>query len=441
MTILQMNTGGKFTQGVSLIIVLILISAYILFPKNNSVISVYAQQTVMPGLNNDIFASKAGTNQSLEGHGNAPYLGVNIRGYYTSMPQAREGFKQSFPSNYYENSFKIFSQTKIIDHVRFRFYWESYERDPIAFLEELEVVASTADKYGINVIYDNHQFRTSSWLSVGQGTGFPTYLFNDPLLYQQGSGGAVKYSAAETWWTKWWDRSVKSTNGTDGWTLQAEFLKKVVATVDKHRSTLGYEILSEPQIHTKDQWTKIGAFNSFITDELRKITNKTLIYSVNLPLDMKDATQLDALNIGKMAPLHKKNVVFKMNMYGSPSTGYHNEKLKLYLNASRIAGVPLYVGEWNYVKRIPTLNEGKKIWRVDMNKSDISQSEANNIVAKFKELGIWGMAYWDWSFVPNRIPNFNLVNIAYDSLTGESTIQPTKYFQIMKNSYKHAYGY
>ena len=109
-------------------------------------------------------------------------------------------------------------------------------RDPVAFIKELEDVAKTADKYGIKVIYDNHQFHTSSWLNLGRGTGFPAYLFDDPVLYKQGSGGTPKSTAAETWWTNWWNRTIKSVNGTDGWTLQEDFLKKIVGIVDKHLS-------------------------------------------------------------------------------------------------------------------------------------------------------------------------------------------------------------
>ena len=49
-----------------------------------------------------------------------PYLGVNMRGYYTSMPQSRE-FKFLFPDNYYETSFKTLSKANAIDHIRYRF--------------------------------------------------------------------------------------------------------------------------------------------------------------------------------------------------------------------------------------------------------------------------------------------------------------------------------
>ena len=134
---------------------------------------------------------------------------------------------------------------------------------------------------------------------------------------------------AEKWWTNWWNRTIESTNGTDGWTLQTEFLKKIVSTVDKHPSTLGYEILSEPQVHNKDQWEKIGKFNTFMTDELRKVTNKALIYSMNVPLDLKNLIEVNSQNMAKMVPKNKENVIFKMSMYGIPSGKYQTEKLQL----------------------------------------------------------------------------------------------------------------
>ena len=123
-------------------------------------------------------------------------FGLNMKGYYTGLPQSREGFKNPYPSNYYASSFKAFSKAKIIDHVRYRVYWESYVKNPIEFIKELKHVSKLADKYGIKVIYDNHQFHTSSWLDVGSGTGFPAYLFNDAVLYKQDSGGIPKSTAA-----------------------------------------------------------------------------------------------------------------------------------------------------------------------------------------------------------------------------------------------------
>lgn len=372
---------------------------------------------------------------SQEGH---PYLGINMRGYYTSMAQSRDS-KFLFPNNYYESSFQILSKTPTIDHVRYRFYWESYIKNPTAFMKEIEQVANTADKYGIKVIYDNHQFHTSSWLNVDRGTGFPHYLFNDSLLYKQNSGGSPKSVAAKAWWTNWWNDAVR-VNGTDGWVLQLDFLKKIVSTVEKHPSTLGYEILSEPQVHDADQWSKIGKYNTFIINELRNLTNKTIIYSMNIPIDLKSPIDVNASNLAKMSPTNKENVVFKFSMYGIPSGGYQGDKLQLFENASRIAGVPLYIGEWNNVKRVEMYNQrGEKVWYIDPSLSDISQAVANRIVNNFRNIGVWGLAFWEWSFIPSNTPNFNLVNNSYNNETGQGLLHPTKYYTIMKNAYEQLY--
>ena len=46
---------------------------------------------------------------------NTTHLGVNMRGYYTSMPLTRD-FKFPFPDNYYDTSFKDISKANIVDH-------------------------------------------------------------------------------------------------------------------------------------------------------------------------------------------------------------------------------------------------------------------------------------------------------------------------------------
>jgi hypothetical protein len=421
---------NKYILTIIMLCLTVTTSLYIL--NNVPVNNVYAQQKVTTN-QTDLDVDK-----QIAQDNNKTHLGVNMRGYYTSMPQSRD-FKFPFPDNYYDTSFKDISKANIVDHVRYRFYWESYVRNSSAFLKEIEDVAKTADKYGIKVVYDNHQFHTSSWLNAGRGTGFPPYFFTDHALYEQDSGGTPKSAVSKTWWTNWWNNAM-TVNGSDGWTLQLDFLKKIVSITDKHPSTLGYEILSEPQVHSEDQWAKIGKYNTFMTDELRKLTNKTIIYSMNIPIDLKSSINVNAVNLAKMTPQNKQNVVFKFSLYGIPDDGYQSDKLQLFENASRIAGVPLYIGEWNNVKRVETYNDhGEKIWVIDDVQSDISQADANAIVGKFRDIGIWGLAYWEWSFVPNDTPNFNLVNVTSDKVTGKETMQPTEYFKIIENAYKELF--
>jgi hypothetical protein len=363
------------------------------------------------------------------------FYGVNMKGYHTSMPQART-IGSIMPANYFDDSFKLISEAGM-NHVRFVFYWESYERDPTNFMLELQSVAQAADKYNVNVIYDNHQFHTSSWFNPQRGTGFPSFLFQDNPAYPAGNGGGPKYAPAKAWWTDWWNQAVKDTNGTDGWTLQAEFLKKIVGTLDSHKSTLGYEILSEPQVHSVDQWEKIGKFNTFMVNELRKLTSKVLVYSMNIPIDLKSPINLIPENLAKMKPQNSTNIVFKISIYGLPTeSSYQQQKFATFLKASNITGVPIYVGEWNNVLREQTvIEDGTSVFEINPFESDITQEQANLFVKTFKDLGIWGLAYWKWDFVSLDTPNFNLISIGDN---GE--IATNKYFRQLKIALENNFG-
>jgi hypothetical protein len=365
---------------------------------------------------------------------NQIFFGVNMKGYYTSMPQSRT-IGSTMPQNFFDDSFKLISEAGM-NHVRFVFYWESYVKDPTNFMLELQSVAQAADKNNINVIYDNHQFHTSSWFNPKKGTGFPSSLFQNNPSYIAGNGGGPKYAPAKLWWTDWWNRAVKDTNGTDGWTLQAEFLEKIVKTLDSHKSTLGYEILSEPQVHNADQWEKIGKYNTFIVNELRKFTDKVLAYSMNIPVDLKSPINLTAENLAKMKPQNSTNVVFKISIYGLPTGSYQQQRLSTFLQASNMTGVPLYIGEWNNVLREQVINEeGASVFEINPFESDITQQEANQFVKIFKDLGIWGLAYWKWDYVSQPTPNFNLISVG-----DNGDIVTNKYFKQLKIALESNYG-
>ena len=374
---------------------------------------------------------------------NNPFIGVNVRGYYPSMSQARGDYSIPLPLKYYEESFKILSEAGM-NHIRYRFYWESYVRDSFSFISELVTVAQTADRFGIKVLYDNHQYHTSSWLDPQRGTGFPSFLFENNSSYPFGSGGDTEFTSAKKWWTDWWNRSITDTNGNDGWMLQAEFLKKVVNAVDNNTSTLGYEILNEPQIHHIDQWDKIGKYNTFITDKLREITQRTIAYDMNIPVDLDDDSQIDMTpeNLAKMAPSNKTNVIFKVSVYGIPEDNtYQGDRLDIFVKAAKLADLPIYVEEWNNLSRERVVNEqGKIVFQTIPELSDINQTEANFIVQKLKEIDVWGMAYWNWSFLNNRIASYNLITITNDDNNIGGKIQTTKYFDILKNAYSNIYG-
>ena len=361
---------------------------------------------------------------------NVSFIGVNMKGLYTSIIHKNLS-SIPFPDNYYSDSFKLITSAGM-NHIRYVLYWQAYENDPISFINELKSVASLADKWGLHVIYDNHQFHTSSWLDPVRGSGFPPSLFNDNTSYPFGSGGSPGYPSAIKWWTKWWNHTITDNRGIDGWILQIGFLKKVIETVENHRSTLGYEILNEPQIQSADQWQKIGKYNTFVANELRKITNKTLVFDMTIPVVFHDLKiNMTSANIAKLLPENKNNIVFKISLYGIPTVGsYAEQKINLLSGLTNITGVPLYIGEWNDVSREERISvEGKTISEINQEISDLNQTDADIMTKKFRDIGVWGWAFWNWSYLPDSSPDFNLITV---TLNGD--MATTKYFDILKHA-------
>ena len=359
-------------------------------------------------------------------------IGVNMKGMYTSLNYER--FPSiTIPTDYYDQSFKLIKNIGM-NHIRYVLYWEAYENNPSLFLQELENVANIADKWGLKIIYDNHQYHTSSWFDEKRGTGFPSFLF-DKSLYPINSGITTSNNSTELWWTNWWNRNIiDQNNKIDGWNLQANFLKTIVKLLDNYNSTYGYEILNEPQIFSQDQWLKIGKYYKYMTNELRKQTNKTIVLDMTIPIKFQDpAINLTSENMAKMIP-QDSNSIFKISLYGIPNdNNYQEKKLELLLNVSKIAKIPIYVGEWNHVDREKKAtisnNTTDDTSKINASKSDLSQEESDFFVNKFNSLKVYGWAFWNWNYVNTPPQNFNLINI-----TKSGDILTTKYLYILKNS-------
>ncbi|TLX68213.1 MAG: glycoside hydrolase family 5 protein [Thaumarchaeota archaeon] len=353
-------------------------------------------------------------------------VGVVMKGANVNQKQAREATPLP-PANYFDESFKLISEAGL-NHVRFLFYWEAYEKNPELFMKELDAVANAADKYGIKVIYDNHQWHTSSWLEK-RGTGFPVALFENNSLYPKDGGGNVE-KPAKTWWSNFWDRSIKDVQGNDAWKLQSDFLKKVVTKLDRHASTFGYEILSEPHVDTVDEWAKIGKFNSFMSDELRTVTQKSILYSMNVPVDLKGPINLSPENLAKMAPTNKENVMFKISVYGIPDRDqYQKQRFDIFLKTRALTGIPLYIGEWNNVVR----TQVNGLFTLDPTKSGLNQDNTVAMLQSFKKENVSGSAFWKWDYNDAPTASFNIV------LLQNGTLKPTQYYTILKNAVAAVY--
>lgn len=344
------------------------------------------------------------------------YRGVNMRGNYTSQTQYRDPSAIIFPEGYYNQSFKMISESGM-NFVRYLFFWEAYETNPKMFLNELKEVSKFADKWKMNVIYANDNYATSSYLDPKDGYGFPSYLFSNDT-FPKGSGGGYREhnKDAKLWWSQLWDHSLTSINGTDAWDLQSNFLKRIVAAVDKHNSTLGYEILNEPHVYSSDQWEKIGNYNSFMVNEMRTKTNKLIFYDRQVPSEIYGNLNSSAQNIAKMAPSNKTNIVFKTTVYSVPTSGsYAENRLHTSAEAANLAGVPLCLCEFGlYPKSRDLIGESKIV---------LSEEKLHEFTQKLEELKAWGWAIWIWDYKPRDNNNFNLVKFINGTATATENLQ------------------
>lgn len=132
-----------------------------------------------------------------------------------------------------------------------------------------------------------------------------------------------------------------------------------------------------------------------------------------------------------MAPSDKENVAFKVSVYAVPEgDGYQEKRFDLFLKTSDVAGVPLYIGEWNNVVR--TKQDG--VTKLDPELSDLTKSDARKILGSLKKAEVWGTAFWRWDYQEVATSNFNLVSDKNGKLV------PTKYLGILEDSVERVYG-
>jgi aryl-phospho-beta-D-glucosidase BglC (GH1 family) len=146
------------------------------------------------------------------------------------------------PLNYVKDSMK-YMQLNGMNLARVPFYWESYVHDPVAFMNELELIAQAADANNMCVIFDNHHWYTTSYwnleiLGNSDGRGFPSFVVKDFA-----NKNNDYEDTAGPFWAAFLANKI-SVNGKGVWEVQAEFFTKVIQRVDNYKSVTGYEITS-----------------------------------------------------------------------------------------------------------------------------------------------------------------------------------------------------
>lgn len=312
------------------------------------------------------------------------------------MSQNRSTFPP--PKNYVEDSFKTFAENGITC-IRVTLYWESCERDADLFEDDLKEISKMADRYGLTCVYDNHQWECSSW--IGCGVGMPNSLMSN--LCDKKTGNHIPpYFTKKDFWTKWWNRKIKTVNGMDGWDAQLDYLRNIVKRLDDHKSTYGFEVLNEPEVYRISDYRSVGRYHDYMIKELRKITNKPLMFCWALPRGkVIDNPLLQSL----VSPAIRDNILYDGHSY-PPSL---SRMMYFRLISLLMGNIPIYMGEFNSGFTYGTT---------------LTQEQLSEYVNRFRKFGIYGWALWRWSYREDRnIPAFNLTRII------DNRIQPGPLFK------------
>jgi hypothetical protein len=321
-------------------------------------------------------------------------LGVNFHGFgCTSHQNNSRDLKP--PKEYIADSFKIFKEAGI-QCVRFPLYWESYEKNPDEFMDELDNVSSIAEEYDISFVYDNHQWECSSYL--GEGIGFPNSLFINSFEPDPNSSRKPSIQQLKKFWDCWWDKKLKTTEGKDAWDAQLEFIVRVIKRVKNKSSTLGFEVLNEPQVFRQADFTEVGNYHDYIIKNISPITDKPLFFCftfsaaisvVNFPWEQAKAKP--SVNVGN-------NIIFDVHPYPPNllTMGYYK------LLSSLMNNVTMYVGEFN---------AGTRQWVM------INERKFKKYIKRLKQFKVHGAAFWEWSYkVDYTHPAFNLAKVINDKI-------------------------
>lgn len=69
--------------------------------------------------------------------------------------------------------------------------------------------------------------------------------------------------------------------------LQLEFLCTIINKIKNNKSTVGFEILNEPQIFRQSEFKKVSDYHTFMVENLGKLTYKAFFFSYAVSNSLK----------------------------------------------------------------------------------------------------------------------------------------------------------
>ncbi len=224
--------------------------------------------------------------------------------------------------------------------IRVPFYWEAYVNNPSAFMDELDLVAKTAEANDMCIVFANFHFYTSSYWHLAVegksgGRGFPSFVVDDfPKR-------ADYIQTAGPFWDAFLSNNI-SINGRSVWDVQAEYIKKVIDQVDSYDSIVGYEILNEPHLFDKAQYDKLGNYHTFMAKKMRESTDKKIFFDRETTRGFARDASLEY----KIIPRDVAGLVYGVQLYSIPTPGsYASKQVSNFNELSQKYGIEVFIEE------------------------------------------------------------------------------------------------
>ena len=260
-------------------------------------------------------------------------------------------------------------KTHGLNTIRVPFYWEAYVNNPTAFMAELELIAKTAQSKGMCVIFSNFHYYTSSYWGLdvagkSGGRGFPSFVVNDfPKRNNDYEDTAGPF------WNAFLSNTI-TINGKKVWAVQFEFYSKVINKVKSYNSVAGFEILNEPHLFKKEQYTLLGNYHTYIAQKIRTITDKKIFFDRETTRGIPREPTLEY----KIVPDGVSKLVYAPQLYAVPTSGSVGLKqINNFKTWSEEWGTELLIVEW----------------------AGDTKSEDVTFLKQFKEKG-FGWTYYAW---------------------------------------------
>ncbi|MGI0012421.1 MAG: cellulase family glycosylhydrolase, partial [Nitrososphaera sp.] len=276
--------------------------------------------------------------------------------------------------------------------VRVAYFWESYVNNPSVFMQELDLIAKTAQAKGMCVVFANFHYYTSSywgtqWNGWAYGRGFPSFVVkNFPVVNDD-------YKAtAGPFWNAFLSNNILI-SGAKVWDVQFGFLSKVINKVKGYNSTAGFEIINEPHLFNKAMYDKLGNYHTYMAKKMRSITDKKIFFDRETAWGFVRDPTLEY----KIVPQGVSRLVYTAQLYAVPTIGSQGmQQLERFKTWSQQWGTEVFICEWG---------------------AD-NQSEATTFLKAFKGKN-FGWTYYAWKKAAN-------VNALGGALYDSDTTAPTQ---------------